>query len=137
MPMGYSIYKPDTGEIVCSGSCSEPADIALQVDAWLDCYVLPEDVPGTTHYVVAGAPQERPQVEVPQGYYGIDADGEQEVTFPVPVGTKVRLNGGAWQECDDGVFEFATDVPGEYVFDVRPPFPYVEASFTLTAEAST
>lgn len=128
--MDYCVYYPETGEVKCSGSCL-PDDIAYQLNSWPGHYVYPQAVPDDTHYMVAGEPRPRPQLECDERYL-LNANGSDEVMFPLPAGSVIRYAGERFTT-EGEAFAFTSDAPGVYVFDIRPPFPYVEKVVTIEA----
>lgn len=127
----YSIYDPETGEVMCTGFCSPADSVANQLDGWPDHYVYSEAVDGETHYMVAGAPEPRPTLAGAFSFT-IAADAQEEVTVPLPVGTTITFRGETDVTADD-LFAFTTDIPGRYVFDFAPPFPYIPRTITIEA----
>lgn len=54
----------------------------------------------------------------------------------VPAGTRVRLEsdaGLAWHTVNDGILSIGARTPGEFVVDIRPPWPYQKQSVTIIA----
>jgi hypothetical protein len=90
-----------------------------------------------TQYVSAGAVIDRPIILADQEQFFILADGSATVVIPgLPAGTVVTLWDGS--ELTTAVAETLTIKPyiaGEFEFTLTPPWPYVEASFTVIAYA--
>jgi len=122
MPMAFpfSIYRLDTGEVLRSGTCSMYRDVVAQrINADEICIDI--ELNAATQYVVSGAPTDRPLL-LEKTEWTLPDDGEG-VQFPVPENTVVRYEGET-NTVNDGAFEFEGDTPGEYRFQIEPPFPY-------------
>ncbi len=131
MQGSYSVYWPETGEIICMGSVSPLTMAADQLDGYPDHYIYSDAVDGEKQYMLAGAPTDRPTLSCLASYV-IAADGVVEVSFPLPSGTVVRYAGAQFTSTGEP-FAFTTDIPGTYVFDVEPPFPYIPRILMIEA----
>ncbi|MCD2184196.1 hypothetical protein [Rhizobium sp. GN54] len=127
----YSIYYPETGEVMCCGMCSPADSVANQLDGWPDHYVYSEAVDGETHYMVEGAPAPRPELACASSY-SVTADAQDEVTIALPAGTAITFQGET-SVTDGDDFAFTTDIPGTYVFRLTPPFPFIPLTLTIEA----
>ena len=88
-----------------------------------------------THYVDVERRKivPRPEMQILQGKAQILANGEDFVVFRgFPAGTQIRI-GGAVHTVNDGVFEFATTLPGEYLATFEL-WPYLPMEVTVIAE---
>lgn len=90
-----------------------------------------------TQYVSAGAAADRPMLVADQETFVIAANGSATVTIPgLPAGTVVTLWDGTEQTTTAAeALTVKTWIAGEFEFTLTPPFPYIEASFTVVAYA--
>ncbi|SOC47636.1 hypothetical protein SAMN05892877_1322 [Rhizobium subbaraonis] len=124
-------YRTDTGEILCTGNCAKEEHAYLQMeDPENEHILLDVAADDATQWVNdEGDIVARPTLDVPETA-SIIADGISEVTGALPAGTVVRFN-GAVATTDGSDFGFTTDMPGTYVFDFQPPFPYIPRTLTI------
>ncbi|SOC45776.1 hypothetical protein SAMN05892877_1182 [Rhizobium subbaraonis] len=134
MGVRYVKYRTDTGEIIATGTCSNQEHCFLQMeDAENEHILLDVSADDATQWIDdQGELADRPVLDLPTAT-SIAADGIAEVVGALPAGTVVRFNGAA-ATTDGAAFAFTTDMPGTYVFDFEPPFPYIPC--TLTVEAT-
>lgn len=116
----FSIYRLGTGEIIRAGVCSMFRDVVAQPIA-ADEICIGIALDPVLQYVLDGAPADRPAA-IDKTEWTLPDDGGS-VQFPVPENTIVRYEGEA-STVGDGAFEFEGDTPGEYRFEIEPPFPY-------------
>ena len=128
--MNVTVYDRATGRVIRSGQCV-PGEYKNQRDDAKRQGLLAIACDPTLLYVVEGKPVPRPTLH-PLSHWVIKADGDAVVSFPTPEGTTVWHNGAQYPL--DGTFEFSTAEPGDYRFDFRCPFPYVN-DFVLTVTA--
>lgn len=126
-------YRTDTGEILCTGSCANEEQAYLQMEDSENEHILIDvSADDATQWVNdEGDIVDRPTLGVPETAL-ILADGIAEVKGALPAGTLVRFN-GAVATTDGSDFGFTTDMPGTYVFDFQPPFPYIPRTLTIEA----
>lgn len=112
----FAIFDQATGVISCM-FFGEPETALANTPEGSGFIVANDDVSDATHLVnVWGSPYTvlaKTEVEI-----GVDktifvADGIDFVTFTVPVGTTVEI-AGITDVIEDGIFEFAVDLPGTY-----------------------
>lgn len=87
-----------------------------------------------THMVDGNYLVERPKLFAVEAI-DIAADGVEEVRQPIPAGTVVIFQLERHIAESDEDFEFSTAIHGEFVFSVRPPFPYQPQTVTVIANA--
>jgi hypothetical protein len=133
MGIVYVRYSTETGEILGTGDCSNEEQCLIQMDdSENEHVVFGVKANDATQWVdEEGNVVDRPQLTV-EDEYTIAADGEAEVTFPLPEGTSVRWDGGV-SVADDGL-RFRTNKAGVYEFHLRPPFPFIPKTVTITAQ---
>lgn len=133
MGVRYLKYRTDTGEIIATGTCSNEEHCFLQMeDAENEHILLDVSADDATQWIDAqGDLADRPLLAVPETA-SIAADGIAEVSGALPPGTLVRFN-GATATTYGSDFGFTTDMPGTYVFDFEPPFPYIPRTLTIEA----
>lgn len=85
-----------------------------------------------TDYVSDGARTARPVVTA-ETEFRIAADGVDEVSFEIPAGTRVIYGGKPLIAAADELFEFVTDLAGEYQFEFRPPWPWINSTIRIVA----
>ncbi len=133
MGVPYFKYRTDRGEIVATGECSSAEQCYIQMDDPENEHVIiGVKADDSTQWVnEEGDLTDRPALDAP-ATASIVADGVAEVTFPLPAGTMVLFNGvAAVTDGDD--FGFTTDIPGTYVFEFSPPFPFIPCTLTIEA----
>jgi hypothetical protein len=131
--MYYAVHN--NGQIIKTGFCSDPGQIAFQVvPDGCELVTSPELVDDFQHQIVGGAVVDRPLLAAPDKST-IVSDDLDAATFAVPIGTLVRVDGKPCGEVLDGTLEFATPWPGVFRIELEPPFPYQSASFTVIANA--
>jgi hypothetical protein len=77
---------------------------------------------------------ERPKV-FSEALFTIPADGETLVQAQLPDGATVRHLGQVYKATADEPFEFCTAIPGEFVFEVEPAFPFQHQLIRIIAHA--
>lgn len=133
MNVRYVKYRTDTGEILSTGACANEELCYLQMeDAENEHILLHVSADDATQWVDGnGNIANRPVLGVPEAA-SIPADGFAEVAGPLPAGTVVQFNGET-AVTDGAAFGFTTDMPGTYVFDFQPPFPFIPCTLTIEA----
>ncbi len=133
MGVPYFKYRTDTGEIVAAGECSSAEQCYIQMDdAENEHVIIGVKADDSTQWVnEEGSLTDRPVLAAP-ATASIVADGLEEVAFTLPAGTIVRFNGAA-AVTDGDDFGFTTDIPGTYVFEFSPPFPFIPRTLTIEA----
>lgn len=118
----FIVFKPDTGEILRTGSCA-PATVELQAKAGEAVILgLAND---SEHYINDGAILPRPSVNFELSAASVPADGVTPITLSgVPSGAVVRV-GTAEAIADGGPIEITTDLLGENIVRVEA-FPAKE-----------
>ncbi|QNH71709.1 hypothetical protein V1VFAS_085 [Rhizobium phage V1VFA-S] len=108
----FVLYNSD-GAIVQHGNALNEEEAAEQAALLgLSLLVVEEQLKDVRNwYVLDGVLTPKQEINA-EGEYTIAADGAAEVSFPVPEGTPIIFQ-KAWH-LSDGVFEFATDTPGNY-----------------------
>jgi hypothetical protein len=77
---------------------------------------------------------ERPRL-FRQDEISVPADGEAKVSAELVKDTVVRHNGEERTAGKRQPFQFSSAVPGEFVFEIDPPFPYQRQIVRITAHA--
>ncbi len=133
MGVPYFKYRTDTGEIVATGECSSAEQCYIQMDDPENEHVIVGvKADDSTQWVnEEGNLTDRPALGAP-ATASIVADGLAEVAFALPAGTTVLFNGAA-AVTNGGDFGFTTDIPGTYVFEFSPPFPFIPRTLTIEA----
>lgn len=131
MGVRYLKYRTDTGEIIATGTCSNEEHCFLQMeDAENEHILFDVSADDATQWIDdQGDLTDRPLLAVPESA-SIAADGIAEVAGALPAGTVVRFN-GVLAITDGNDFGFTTDMPGTYVFDFEPPFPFIPRTLTI------
>jgi hypothetical protein len=128
----YILYKKATGEIIQTGTASSLEGCHAQAqDPENENILVNVEADDSLHYILDGDVVLRADLAA-QEAYTITADGEDEVSFPLPAGTSVRFE-GAYHEGEE-TFAFTSDTQGKFVFMFFPPFPYKPLTVTVTAE---
>lgn len=135
--MLFAVYKKNTGEIVYRASGQSSSQFENNELACIT--TIDNSVKGLTHYVDLTmnppAIKTRPTNPVVVNKTTIKADGSDAAIFSnIPNGT-VCTHDGETYTVTDGMIEFTTTHDGDYDF-VFELFPYITASFTITAEES-
>lgn len=118
----YTKYVLATGEIVGCGRTTGEENALLQADE-LHGVVLGMVADDETEYLVGGETlTPRPSMGL-DPEYSLAADGVAVLSLDVPAGALVHFNGEK-HPVDAGI-QFRTNVPGEYLFEITPPFPYM------------
>jgi hypothetical protein len=126
MSVHYVVHDA-AGKIVNAGHCQDhmvaaqalaPGDVGMETDAPYD---------GRLYYVVASAIVARPAFSLAFDKTSLIANGTDTATLTgLPAGSKVGSH-----PVNDGVFTFASFVPGSYSFAIEA-FPMQPGSLTLT-----
>lgn len=121
----------ETGQIMSKFTCSRPMEMEQRREGMtlIEGVFDPE-----TEYFLDGEVTDRPELDVPASA-SIMANGVQEFVVTVPNETQVRDNGVTVGTVDDGEFRFRTAFEGEHTFLFLPPFPYINATTKVTANA--
>lgn len=130
MGIKYTRYSTETGEILGSGDCSNEEQCLIQMnDSENEHVLLNVTADDSTQWVdEEGEIVDRPALDVSDMV--VDADGGSHVV-ELPEGSSVYYE-GELIPVGNG-FTFETTEPGEYVFTIMPPFPYVSKVLTITA----
>lgn len=146
-----TVYRKDTGQIVSTGllSCEDEVldiNFALRADQFggadHDIIDAPADPELTYVVMMAGEAglADRPALQVTLDKTEIAADGEDVATLtglPNPCSIIIDdtdpLTETTVAEVTGGGFEFVTQDPGVYTFEVRGRFPFLPLKFTVTA----
>ena len=119
----YAIYNP-SGEIVLQTSGKYPHENDIPEN----CQVLkisPEFqgfIDDTKYYVdvLEGTLELRAESDIDIDKSIIQADGVDKVSFSsIPTGAEVFVNGQTVGLCDDGIFEFSSDVVGSHTITIK------------------
>ena len=119
----YAIYNP-SGEIVLQTSGKYPHENDIPEN----CQVLkisPEFqgfIDDTKYYVdvLEGTLELRAESDIDIDKSIIQADGVVKVSFSsIPTGAEVFVNGQTVSLCDDGIFEFSSDVVGSHTITIK------------------
>lgn len=83
-----------------------------------------------THYAPNGIPTERPSTDLPLTH-SLSKDTDWVITN-VPAETIVAVNGEDIGTVDETGLTLSFDMPGIWQVDLRPPFPWLEATCEVT-----
>ena len=127
--LGYvSIYETATGRI----RFVLPANANYDIPDGMAVYDGDSDL--AIHYISGGDRRVREYLsEVSEAE--IDADGIAEFTFGIVAGTSVTVNGSTSVAETTDTVALTTDIPGTYLIEVEPPFPYLRQTITVKANA--
>lgn len=92
---------------------------------------LPGRYNGNTHYVLNGAPTERPTITATLDKNSIVSGGEIAILSGLPIPCTVTVADRQYT-VNDGSFEFTLPLPGEYTITVEG-FPYLSKTYEVTA----
>ena len=145
--MKVAFYVTATGEIdyifAYPPEANIPADIVADLETGYSWMEIPPAQLATvaleTHYVSAGNFVLRPTVFLSESVtigVGAGASAENKLEFAVPAGTKIYSHyHNTEYELGAENFTFQTMRPGEWIFDVEPPFPHRSTTIEVTANA--
>lgn len=128
---GHTIYDIATGKV-------RNTPLGGRRFAELNCKVGEAIVEGQWNDIVwyfpGGERTARPKV-FDRERVEIVADGiDLLAVHDVPAGTEITMD-RVTDVVDDGVWEFVTAIPGRYVLDVEPPFPFQIQRVEIIANA--
>jgi hypothetical protein len=132
MDVHWIAFRVDTGEIVNSGTAPEEM-VAIQAMPGEIAMAAADGIGPATHYAPGSVLTQRPSPLVQFDKTTIVADGQDHVLFhSVPIGATVLVDEVPAGVVDDGVYEFASEVPG--TFKVRlSAWPHLDAVLEITA----
>lgn len=116
----FLVFVKATGEILRTGSVSEPFDLPLQNQEACEDWLM-ETADDRFQYVLDGQIVDRPLLHTPERVNL--AVGQTYHDQTMPEGSRVSLDRGPWMITDmDGV-EFTPAVPGYHELAIEGPFP--------------
>jgi len=134
------IYNTSTGQILRTVSCPDD-QISYQCGTG-ESYVESDIGDDVAYYILDGVVTEKPEnpSAIDITIILADATDHPHITG-IPNPSTVTLTGpgiypetGIYWTIETGVFEFAVDTVGEYVLTISSGFPYLDKTFTITAE---
>lgn len=125
-----SVYQTSDGQILYSDEIAEGA--APELDTGED--FIDGEYDGALYYVVDGAATDRPKLVDDDEAYTLDADGVSVLSIPLIDGTTVYYGDTETVSSGSEALQVRSAIAGDFVFQILPPWPYVEAEITVTSD---
>lgn len=132
--MRYIVFDSASGRIKRIYSLSRPRTISCAPDELV--MIAPNEADFLTHYIdiESALVSERTQFTATFDKAQINATGEDYAALNVPAHSVVTWPDGEVTQVDDGLIEFATDLPGVHAFKIDSVAHYKKE---ITIEAVT
>lgn len=126
-----SIYQTSDGRILRTDEIGEDETPDLETgESFVD-----GEYDGAQYYVVAGVATDRPQLVDDDDILTLPADGSTVLTIPLINGTTVFYGDTETVSSGSESLQVRSAITGDFVFQISPPWPYVEAEITVTSDA--
>lgn len=130
----FSVFDANTGEILRTGHCSDPKDVAIQSHASHEI-IHDELLDLAETYMPGSVITPRPLLFTTAHFDIIANDQDALHRTDMPNGTLIGFD-REQHTVEDGEFHFSSGVPGVFTFEIQPPFPHQRQFITVTAHAA-